>query len=180
MSQYDIGMRGLMIWVLLLGGVSLLGCKKKGHTAETPSKAASQAKAAADENNTWYDAAGELLPSSMQFAGVALPRGTSEFRQEDGMRVYVSPVPIAKVQRYFSRRIHTAHIERVGSEGHLYRAAVLATELRSDQKFDLSILPSSRLGTRIEVRQLLSAKANALLHSPAARERALQELQRLD
>lgn len=108
----------------------------------------------AEDAQSLYDADGNLLPSDIMIAGLALPRGLEE-RPVRGARrhVYRTNVPLAKVQAYFGPRLVTGHVDRLGDAA-IFRRAVPRGVRGGIVHLDVGIHPIPRGGTRVEVVEL--------------------------
>lgn len=146
----------MLRWTSLI--VACLGCGPCGGV-QTDEAAAARDEAepepvAGERAEPLYDANGELLPSSDVVVGLTLPRGMTE-RPVAGDRrhVYVTPVPLEKVQAYFGPRLITGQVDRIGA-GAVFRRAAPREARGGIVSLDVGIYPVPRGGTRVEIYEL--------------------------
>ncbi|MCA9616641.1 MAG: hypothetical protein H6722_31585 [Sandaracinus sp.] len=165
---------------LLLG---LVACGPCGSTSSTENVTPPTETAENDTpvaNDALYDAEGNLLPSDVVVAGLALPRGLEE-RPSFGDRrhVYWTNVPIVKVQGYFGRRLITGQVDRIGDAA-VFRRAVPQGVRGGIVHLDVGIHPIPRGGgARVEIEEIAPVPQNP----PSADElirRFDEEQRRLD
>ncbi len=101
-----------------------------------------------------YDEEGNLLASELSYLGLSIPRGLTLERELSSRHVYRAEQGIAidKVKRFFGPRLVTGAVDQRGA-GSIYRDATVA-DSRDDAHLDVSIMPSSRGGVRVEIRYL--------------------------
>jgi hypothetical protein len=99
-----------------------------------------------------YDARGVPLPSDERVAGLTLPRGLTKqpALSSERRHVYHSTVPRAPLLRYFGPRLTTVNIQERG-EAVTYVDAVPREARGGIVRLDVSILPSSAHGARVEI-----------------------------
>ena len=108
---------------------------------------------APEEEISPYDNSGELRESDVVVAGLPMPMGIELQYEQDRKHVYVSELPIGHLRSYFGRRLVTGQIDESGL-GAVYRNAVPREARGGVVALDLSLFPSGRDRTRIEVREL--------------------------
>ncbi len=100
-----------------------------------------------------YDAEGNLLASGKKVAGLTLPRGLEPSTKRARSRSYTTKVPLNKVLRFFGPRLQTGTVDRIG-QGIIYRQAIPRGVKGGVVKLDVSVLPSSKGGARVEIVEL--------------------------
>ncbi|MBX3248947.1 MAG: hypothetical protein KF901_17350 [Myxococcales bacterium] len=147
----------MLRWTVLVA-IACFGCGRCGgvQTDEgTPRSEAPDPEAPAGaQGEPLYDANGDLLPSREVVAGLTLPRGLTK-RPLAGERrhVYVTQVPLAKVQAYFGPRLITGQVDRVGA-GAVFRRAVPREARGGVVHLDVGVYPVPRGGARVEIYEL--------------------------
>lgn len=121
-----------------------------------------------------YDAEGQLRESDEVIAGLKLPRGLEVDRHADRRHVYRTSLPRAKLAAYFGPRLFTGAVDRVGSDGAIYRAATVQGARGSAVRLDVSILPIGGR-TRVEIFELPPIPVN-----PASPEELVREARALE
>ena len=96
-----------------------------------------------------YGTDGQLLESGETVAGLRLPRGLESIREEERRHVYLTDVPLTKVQRYFGPRLLTGQVDRLG-DGAVYRRATPRDAQGGTVYLDVSIIPTVG-GTRVDI-----------------------------
>jgi hypothetical protein len=151
--QYDRAVR-----LVPLLGLCLVACGPCGSTTHDPGTSAATGATPEPEPpppaEALYDAEGNLLPSDVVVAGLALPRGLEE-RPVHGARrhVYRTDVPLTKVQAYFGQRLITGQVDRIGDAA-IFRRAVPSGVRGGVVHLDVGIHPIPRGGTRVEIDEL--------------------------
>lgn len=166
--------------MLLLGLVACGPCGSTSSENGTTQSTEAPEPEAPVVDDALYDAEGNLLPSDIVVAGLALPRGLEE-RPSFGDRrhVYWTNVPIAKVQGYFGRRLITGQVDRIGDAA-VFRRAVPQGVRGGVVHLDVGIHPIPRGGgARVEIEEIAPEPQNP----PSADElirRFDEEQRRLD
>lgn len=105
-----------------------------------------------DEGEQLYDARGVPLESGERVAGLTLPRGLTAqpALSTERRHVYVSSIPRERLLRYFGPRLTTMNIREDG-EVVTYVDAAPREARGGIVKLDVTILPSSAHGARVEI-----------------------------
>jgi hypothetical protein len=160
----------------------LIGCGGEDvievpETAEEPPAAEPETPRTGRRAADLYGTDGQLLESTETVAGLRLPRGLESIREEERRHVYLTDVPLTKVQRYFGPRLLTGQVDRLG-EGAVYRRATPRDAQGGTVHLDVSIIPTVG-GTRVDIVELAPVPTKTL--PPAEIERQMAEhLKRLD
>ncbi len=105
----------------------------------------------ASPEESLYDANGDVLESTSRVAGLVLPRGVELVLDEERRHVYESSIPLMKMQRYFGVRLVTGQVDSHPNGAATYVDA-LPRDVRGGQvRLDVTIEPSSRSRSRIEI-----------------------------
>ncbi|MEM9190029.1 MAG: hypothetical protein AAGF12_12675 [Myxococcota bacterium] len=130
----------------------------------------------AAEEESIYDPLGDLRESTESVVGLVLPRGLEPEEGVDRERrhVYFSQVPVGTLQRYFERRLITGNVQESGHRI-TFRNAVPREARGAVVRIDLTLRPSSRGGTRVDIQEAPAPAAAAeQISAREIRERQLE------
>jgi hypothetical protein len=125
---------------------------------ETPEGEAAPSEQSQALQEELYGTDGQLLASNVTVAGLPLPRGLRPVRELDREHLYLTDVPLNKVQRYFGPRLVTGQVDRLG-EGAVYRHATARDAQGALVRMDVMIIPTVS-GTQVQIIELPPPPAN--------------------